>query len=245
MPLNKWQEEKEKENEKEKEKEKEKQEERCCITHPWVVGGGRRGETVIYFPGVYPLGCIGPVSYIWKEKGEGEGEEGERELLLWVHPSIYDVVFELLGGEIDGNEEKERGEDKMEVDSGNVKIISLKDTLSFFEIRGPLSHPLLLRTLLPVGMEEREGEKENEEEKGKGKEKEGEGEEGKHPLAHSEKMYGLWEGLGYVRTTQSLPTSCVLALQVSYCCCYCCCYYCCYCCCFYGCYCTTLSLCII
>ncbi|CAN8025384.1 unnamed protein product, partial [Ixodes persulcatus] len=71
------------------------------------LSGTQEGSTVLYHRGMYPYGAIGPVRFMWRplQPSECQSEspsesqlnrQGNRQLWLWVHPSIHDEVCKEL-----------------------------------------------------------------------------------------------------------------------------------------------------
>ncbi|VDM42584.1 unnamed protein product [Toxocara canis] len=123
--------------------------------------------TLLYKPGQYPHGFIGPVRFLWS-MGSGE----ERALLLWCHPSHSAVVLKQLVDTLkltkeEDNDEKDsaKAEIPHSVDEwrlrnsrirtdvyrgGPFKLIDLSDQLIRFRLHGPQSFPILWRVLRTV-----------------------------------------------------------------------------------------------
>ncbi|CAN8005144.1 unnamed protein product [Ixodes pacificus] len=64
------------------------------------LSGTQEGSTVLYHRGMYPYGAIGPVRFIQiksQDRSEDESQPKQnRQLWLWVHPSIHDEVCKEL-----------------------------------------------------------------------------------------------------------------------------------------------------
>ena len=56
--------------------------------------GTREGECVLFKQGSYPVGAIGPVTFLWRPKSESE--PFERQLWIWCHPSCYEELWKEL-----------------------------------------------------------------------------------------------------------------------------------------------------
>jgi hypothetical protein len=89
--------------------------------------GKREGNFLIYED--FPLRCVGPATFIWKQKME---KEEESELMIWVHPLMKDAVLKLL-------------------EAKDVSV-TVRENLSRFELRGPNSL-LALRSVLKISKE--------------------------------------------------------------------------------------------
>ena len=103
--------------------------------------GSFYGEVVLYKPGMFPLGCIGPARYLWRaDSGETSGT-GDAVLWLWIHPAMKPEVVSslcLLCGD--------------ETTPG-PRVTVLKDIL-MFELTGPKSHQVLSKVLRQSQQEE-------------------------------------------------------------------------------------------
>lgn len=86
--------------------------------------GEREGELIIYEN--YPLGCVGPANFQWKQASEKENSQ----LWIWVHPLMKEKVLSLI---------------KL---NNNVKLKE-RDDLIRFELRGPQSTQSLNSVLDP------------------------------------------------------------------------------------------------
>jgi hypothetical protein len=89
--------------------------------------GKREGNFIIYEK--YPLQCVGPATFFWKQKVE---QDEVSELMIWVHPLMKDAVLKLL-------------------DAKDVSV-TVRNNLSKFELRGPNSL-LALRSVLRIAKE--------------------------------------------------------------------------------------------
>ena len=109
----------------------------CMCARGWISPlvlrtklGSFYGEVVLYKPGMFPLGCIGPARYLWRaDSGETSGT-GDAVLWLWIHPAMKPEVVSslcLLCGD--------------ETTPG-PRVTVLKDIL-MFELTGPKSHQVL------------------------------------------------------------------------------------------------------
>ena len=94
---------------------------------PSVVGsryapGHRQGSTLFYEPLQYPRGCIGPISFFWKQTADAK-----RTLWIWIHPCIFPTVMNHLQA----------------IQSESVQLHSLEREFCRFEMTGPRSHAIL------------------------------------------------------------------------------------------------------
>uniref|UniRef100_A0A4W5L0N3 Uncharacterized protein n=1 Tax=Hucho hucho TaxID=62062 RepID=A0A4W5L0N3_9TELE len=62
------------------------------------VSGRRQGSVVVYRAGRYPLQPLGPVTFLWRPRTQGPGQEDEgsqgsthRQLWIWAHPAMKPV----------------------------------------------------------------------------------------------------------------------------------------------------------
>eukprot|EP01080_Neovahlkampfia_damariscottae_P003689 gene3689-6503_t len=83
------------------------------FTNSSYTSGKREGKVLIFED--YPMKCIGPISFIWKQKEK----EKNFELFLWIHPLMKEDVLKLFKNE-------------------KFKFIQRED-LNRFELRGPNS----------------------------------------------------------------------------------------------------------
>nr|XP_050032322.1 ribonucleases P/MRP protein subunit POP1-like [Dermacentor andersoni] len=61
--------------------------------------GTREGTVVLYHRDCYPFGAIGPAKFLWRAPANQSGignAKGDRQLWLWVHPTIHGEVSEEL-----------------------------------------------------------------------------------------------------------------------------------------------------
>lgn len=146
----------------------------CGLTFSakYTLSGIREGKLTLFKTGMYPLGVIGSVTFIWRP----EVIRNERTLWIWTHPACYSEVLQemikVFSLEINENETP------MEVDSGlrtdrvdkvrniemeklqnrnipftkapkyksrkmNVKMVLLENILNRFRLIGPLSQAVL------------------------------------------------------------------------------------------------------
>ena len=114
---------------------------------------------MIYHPHSYPYRPIGPVWFLWKPRLEVDEleksmKDEETKLWLWVHPSIFQEVFEVLGCVrkelIVPVEEERNGKtliDSVAISKPQISITDLREDLLRFRLVGPKSHLVLMTVL--------------------------------------------------------------------------------------------------
>ncbi|XP_076089545.1 ribonucleases P/MRP protein subunit POP1-like isoform X2 [Mytilus galloprovincialis] len=123
------------------------------------INGTREGHTCVYKYDKYPFHAIGCVSYLWKpETNQDESNLISRQLWIWCHPSCYNELWEEL--KICFKPEN-RDSDISELhqqtfSSGEITVISLKDTLNRHRLIGPSSNQILYQVLKPANILKKE-----------------------------------------------------------------------------------------
>ncbi|KAL6079793.1 hypothetical protein STEG23_035498 [Scotinomys teguina] len=60
------------------------------------LSGKRQGSLVLYRANKYPREMLGPVTFIWKSKKTPEDTSEDRQLWIWLHPTLKPAVLEEL-----------------------------------------------------------------------------------------------------------------------------------------------------
>ena len=151
--------------------------------------GTKCGRISLYFPFSYPFGYVGSADFLWRARedenpiSEEEEEVGDiakkgsnRDLLLWIHPSISGIVMDLL---------------TRSAPSG-VTVCSQRNKFCLFQLRGPSSHSLLLRTIQP---------------------KFSLSSSPSSTASPSPTLSSAWSSLSLLGSSSSLPSRCVVAVE--------------------------------
>ncbi|XP_065333173.1 ribonucleases P/MRP protein subunit POP1 [Cloeon dipterum] len=92
--------------------------------NPEVAAGSKEGQIVLYTPGEYPKGCIGPAKLMWRP----QGAEETRQLWLWCHPGLRNEVLENMSKVIGDKQ---------------VTVTALDEEFNRYRLVGPLTMPVL------------------------------------------------------------------------------------------------------
>ncbi|XP_064486845.1 ribonucleases P/MRP protein subunit POP1-like [Ornithodoros turicata] len=133
------------------------------------VSGKEEGSTVLYSKSSYPFGAIGKVKFMWRPLASNQRTESHnRQLWIWVHPSIHaQVTEEFIGlfelkkvesadadhcGSTDGakaDTTTDHFERTVLYAGERVSMILLKDNLVRFSLTGPLARAVLTAAFTP------------------------------------------------------------------------------------------------
>ena len=111
--------------------------------------GTKEGVAFMYKPRLYPYHCLGPVHFLWQYRKINEAQK-ERRVWLWIHPSMYESVIEVLQLElkfINSQAEIHPESSPSSKPHPLVTISSLKDKLLRFRLVGPKAISILLSVL--------------------------------------------------------------------------------------------------
>ena len=141
------------------------------------LSGQREGKAVMYQPGAFPHGAIGPVQFLWQapppatQKVDGtstgvavngtqqsKATDTSSKLWVWCHPAVHNTVLEEIKRTAESfNSECSKvqaGEGLTEgtatTNAGAITVESLKLDLVRFRLIGPRSQALLVETLKPI-----------------------------------------------------------------------------------------------
>lgn len=132
---------------------------------------GKEGHVVLYHKDCYPLGAIGPVSFLWRQNCHAKRLSADDEavestqLWIWAHPACFNEVFQAIqeacetittttvvqdcAGQDDdpsASLQEKKNSYCTNQDQG-ITVSSLRFDLARLHLTGPLSHSLLVSML--------------------------------------------------------------------------------------------------
>lgn len=101
--------------------------------------GSYSAQLLIYEPGQFPHGLIGPAELFW-QPSSGSSSTGQVAVWVRVHPSIFQETWRVLDSQA----------------GDHIRMRDLRPELESFDLMGPLSGGVILRSL-PFSTSESQG----------------------------------------------------------------------------------------